>query len=135
MLIDKGDISNYLWVDTKISSDYTFELMQSHIVKKIINHIRLTVYASHKSRKASDEKILMDKEKYSLVRKGIWNYRAAVGMLSYLQGYTRPEISMTVHQCERFCNSLCLMHKCAIRRIAKYLVRTSIYVDLPYGNW
>ena len=37
------------------------------------------------------------KEKYILARKCVYNYREAVGMISYLQGSTRPEISKAVH--------------------------------------
>ena len=55
-------------------------------------------------------------------------------MLNYLQGYTQPEISMTVHQCAQFFNNLHLVHKCTVRRIPKYLIRTSTYVDLSYVN-
>ena len=40
---------------------------------------------------------------------------------------------MTVHQCYRFCNNPGLVQKRAVRRIAKYLVSTSTYVDLPDG--
>ena len=55
-------------------------------------------------------------------------------MLSYLQGLTRPEIAMAVHQCAIFCKYPRLVQVRAIRYIAKYLVRTSIYVDLPNRN-
>ena len=30
------------------------------------------------------------------------NYRQIIGMLTYLQGTTRTDISMAVHQCDRF---------------------------------
>ena len=56
-------------------------------------------------------------------------------MLSYLQGSTRPEISMAVHQCARFCNNTCIVHERTIRCIAKYLASMSTYVDLPDVNW
>ena len=55
-------------------------------------------------------------------------------MLIYIQGSTRPEISMAVHQCARFCNNLRLVHECVTRRIAKYPASTSTYVDLPDRN-
>ena len=43
-------------------------------------------------------------------------------------------ISMAVHQCARFCSNLRLVHQRAVRRITKYLVSMSTYVDLPGGN-
>ena len=48
VLKDKGCISNYLGVNIKKNSDGTFELYQSHLVEKIINHVGLIVSASIK---------------------------------------------------------------------------------------
>ena len=45
-------------------------------------------------------------------------------MLSYLQGLTRPDISMEVHQCARFSNYPRLIHERAVQKIGKYLSET-----------
>ncbi len=42
-------------------------------------------------------------------------------MLSYLQGNTRPNISMPVHQTARFCNEPKLCHEQTVNRIGRYL--------------
>ena len=97
MLADEGDISNYLGVNIKKNSDGTFEFSQLHLVKKIINHVGLTVFASIKARESPARKPSLHKYLSSLGSKCVWNYRAAVGMLIGLQGSTRPEISMAVH--------------------------------------
>ena len=86
MLTDEGDISNYLGFNIKKNSDGKFELSQSHLVEKTINHVGLTVSKSLKSRDTPAGKQLLHKYKSSLGRKYVWNYRSAVGMLSYLQG-------------------------------------------------
>ena len=86
MLTDEGDISNYLGVYIKKNSDGTFKLSQSHLVEKIINHIGLEVFVSLKKRETPTGKPLMHKDKFSLGIKYVWDYREAVGMLSYLQG-------------------------------------------------
>ena len=57
-------------------------------------------------------------------RKLSWKYRTAVGMLTYLQGNTRPEISMAVHQTARFSNDPKLCHEKAIMRLGRYLLHT-----------
>ena len=57
-------------------------------------------------------------------RKCSWNYRQAIGMLNYLQGSTRPDISFAVHQCARFCQEPKLCHERAVRRIGRYLLGT-----------
>jgi hypothetical protein len=46
----------------------------------------------------------------------------AVGMLSYLQGHTRPDIFMPVHQTACFCNDSELSHEQAITQNGQYLL-------------
>ena len=104
-------------------------------MEKIINHGGLEVSTSHKPTDMPSGKPLLNKDGYILVRKCVWNYMAALGILSYLQGSTQQEISMAVHQCARFCNNLLLVHKHAFIRITKYLSSTSTYVDLIDVNW
>ena len=41
---------------------------------------------------------------------------------------------MAIHQCARFFNNPRLVHELAIRRIEKYLMSMSTYVDLLYIN-
>ena len=48
MFTDEGDISIFLGVNIKNNLDGKFKLSQSHLVKRIINHVRLTVYESIK---------------------------------------------------------------------------------------
>ena len=134
MLTNKGDISNYLGVNIKKNSDRTFELLQSNLVEKIINHVRLTVPVSLNSRETPEVKPLLYSDEYSLGRKCMWNYRAEAGMLNYLLGLTRPEIALAVHQCAKFINNPRLMHERVVRIIAKNLASTSTYMDLLDEN-
>ena len=135
MLIDEGDISNYLGVTIKERSDGTFKWSQLYLVDKIINHVGLTMFASLKERETPSWKPLLHKDKSSIGRECVWNYREVVGMLSYIQGLTRAEISMAVHQCAHFWNNPRLVHKQFVRCIAKCPASTYIYVDLLDRNW
>jgi hypothetical protein len=45
-------------------------------------------------------------------------------MLTYLQGNTRPEISMTMHQLAQFCQDPRLSHEQATTRLGRYLAHT-----------
>ena len=45
-------------------------------------------------------------------------------MLGYLQGTTRPDLSMATHQCARFNNDPKLSHERAVKRIVRYLLDT-----------
>eukprot|EP00978_Attheya_sp_CCMP212_P031446 scaffold118838_cov78-Attheya_sp.AAC.1 len=53
-----------------------------------------------------------------------WNYRSIVGMLQYLAGNTRPDISYAVSQVARFSNAPKKSHATAIKTILRYLKRT-----------
>ena len=45
-------------------------------------------------------------------------------MIGYLQGTSRPDISMATHQCARFNENPKLCHERAVKRICKYLLDT-----------
>ena len=87
MLIDEGDISNYIGVNIKKHSYGTFELLQSHLAEKIIKCVRFTVSVSLNSINKPNVKQLLHKDDSSQEIKCVWNYISAVGMLSYLKGY------------------------------------------------
>jgi hypothetical protein len=57
-------------------------------------------------------------------RTQLWNYWSAVGCLSYLQSMSRPDITMAVQQCARFCNNPQREHKEAVKCICRYLLKT-----------
>ena len=46
LMIDEGDISNFIGVNLKKNSDRTFELYQLYLIEKIINHFGLTLSAN-----------------------------------------------------------------------------------------
>ena len=43
-------------------------------------------------------------------------------MLGYLQGTTRPDIAMSIHQCSRLNNDTHLSHERAVKRIGIYIL-------------
>ena len=53
-----------------------------------------------------------------------WDYRSIVGIMLYLVGSTRLDISYAVHQCARFYHSSKRSHKIDVKHIARYLKRT-----------
>jgi hypothetical protein len=78
-----------------------------------------------------------------------WNYRSIVGMLQYLAGNTRPDISYAVSQIARFSSNPKKSHATAVKTILRYLKRTSekgiimkptdgfsinCYVDADFGG-
>ena len=49
-----------------------------------------------------------------------WNYRSIVGMMLYLAGSTRPDISYAARQCERFSHDPESSHELGLNYIAKF---------------
>jgi len=52
-------------------------------------------------------------------------YASILGMLQYLQGHTRPDISFAVSQCSRYIHFHTNMHITALKRIGRYVLKTS----------
>ena len=49
-----------------------------------------------------------------------WDYRSIVGMLLYLVGSTRPNITYAVHQCARFSHNPKHSHEVGVKHIVRY---------------
>ena len=64
-------------------------------------------------------KPLSHKDKDDDLRKHQCNYCQVIGMLNYLSSTTQPDISMTTHQCARFCEDPKAQHELGVRHIGK----------------
>jgi hypothetical protein len=69
-------------------------------------------------------KPLLNKDLEGKLRKKDWKYCTAIVILTYLQGNTRPEISMATHQLAGFCQDSRLSHEQATTRLGRYLAHT-----------
>ena len=67
---------------------------------------------------------LLSRDTDGPARKWKWSYRLVIGILGYLQGSTRPGISMAVHQCARFNAYPMLCHEKEVKRFAHYLLNS-----------
>jgi hypothetical protein len=150
-LTNDGSIKNYLGVEVVKNNDNSIQLKQKFLIERIIDAVNLNKDMTNSSKPTPVTKPLLHKDREGLPRKHEWNYRSLVGMLGYLQGSTRPDISMATHQCARFNNDPKLSHERALYRIVRYLVGTQdkgltfkpddskgleCYVDADFsGNW
>ena len=117
---DDGDLDKYLGVDVKRKKEGSIELTQPHLTERILNQLGMDDAVN--PRPTPVTKPLLHKDLEGLPRKYDWSYRRLVGMLTYLQGTTRPDIAMAVHQTARFSINPMLSHERAIQRIGKYLL-------------
>jgi hypothetical protein len=52
---------------------------------------------------------------YGPDRVDTWNYRSFIGKLNYLANNTRPDSSMAMHQCARYCSNPKALHELAVK--------------------
>ena len=102
--------------------DKSFEIKQPFLIDRILSLLEIDDQVN--SKKTPVSKPLLHKDKEAAPRARSWNYRAAIGMLNYLQESTRPDIVMAVHQCARFPADPRITHERAVIRIGKYLLGT-----------
>ena len=127
ILTDEGDIDKFLGIEIKKLAPNKFELVQPFLIDRIVTLLGLEnneFESSSNSRSTPVARPVLSKDLEGKPRKLPWKYRTAVGMLTYLQGNSRPEIAMAVHQVARFTNDPKLCHEKAIMRIGRYLLHT-----------
>jgi hypothetical protein len=119
----EGTAEGFLGVDL-IRSGSTITLLQTGLIKRIISAVGL---CSSNSTAISTpaEASPLPKDSEGAPASGSFNYAAAVGMLLYLCGHSRPDIAFAVHQCARYTFCPTRRHELALVRIARYLKGTA----------
>ncbi len=98
---DEGDINKFLGIEIKEITKNKFELSQAFLIEQIVNLLGLgpNEFDFHTNAKITPVgKPLLNEDLEGKLCKRDWKYCTAIGMLTYLQGNTRPEISMPTHQ-------------------------------------
>ena len=127
VLTDEGNIDKFLGIEITQIDAKRFKITQPFLTYRIISFLDIDThdYGMETNPKPTPvSKPLLHKDLAGKPRKEDWNYRTAVGMLSYLQANSRPEMSMAVHQTARFCNQPMLLHEKAIKQLGRYLYHT-----------
>jgi hypothetical protein len=121
-LQDEGDISACLGVQvTKDPNNDTITLTQPGLIGQVIQDVGLTDFSKGEETPADS---LLHADKDGAPRHESWNYPSIIGKLNYIANNTRPDISMAVHQCARFCVSPRAIHELAVERVIRYLHTT-----------
>jgi hypothetical protein len=149
-LQDEGSIDKYLGIEISQIDDTSFQLTQPFLIERVTQLLGIDQGRTNE-RLTPVGKPLLNKDLDGVPRKYDWEYRAAIGMLTYLTGSIRPDIAMAVHQCARFSTLPMRSHEQAVMRIGRYLLSTrdkgmvykpdsskglEVYVDADFaGGW
>jgi hypothetical protein len=99
---DKGSIDKYLGVDIKQIDSKSFKLSQPFLIKRITKLLGIENGRTNEKLTPVGKPLLI-KDLDRAPHKYDWNYRGAIGMLTYLTRSVRPDMAMPTHQCARFC--------------------------------
>jgi hypothetical protein len=125
-LTDDGELKDYLGTRFEKKPDGSIELTQPKMIERVLRLVGLDPESTRTKMHdtpASDHKLL-DQDPDGKPRLQSWNYRSAVGALSYIQAMIRPDTTMPVQQCARFSNNPSQEHEEAVKRICRYLLKT-----------
>jgi hypothetical protein len=148
-LKDEGNVSAFLGVQiAKDSKTKSISLTQPSLIEQIIRDVGITQFSKGKETPVDG---ILYPDPDGPPRAETWNYDSVIGKLNYLANNTRPDISMVVHQCARFCTQPMALHEFAVKQIARYLLATKdkgfllkptnrftldMYIDADFaGRW
>ena len=121
-LTREGTFSEYLGIKFEANSSGNVSMTQQGLIKKIIKSMDLEDCNPNRT-PSLKEALGMDTDGPSM--SDTWSYPSVVGMLLYLSGNTRPDITFAVSQVARFTHAPKQSHAIAVKRIARYLAGTS----------
>jgi hypothetical protein len=119
---EESDVAGYLGVliDRDPDND-TITLRQSGLAQRIVEALHLDDDTTS-VRTPADSFLPLDEDGESAHE--IYNYASVAGMLQYLQGHSRPDISFAVSQASRYTFNPKRSHELALERIGRYLKGT-----------
>ena len=147
---DEGAVRDFLGVRINRNDDGTITLTQPQLIDSIIEDLNMQDNTKPRSIPACSTKLL-HKDTDGESTKANFHCRSVIGKLNFLEKSTRPDISVSVHQCTRFQDSPKKSHIQAVRAIGHYMIGTrdkgivmkldhaksfECWVDADFtGNW
>ena len=123
LLEQEDDAAGCLGVTMDKSEDGLLEMKQTGLIDRILEAMGLdSKLATNKWTPAEHKPLVKDEEGEG--PQGTFSYSSVVGMLLYLAGHTRPDISYAVNCCARCMFNPRLSHEKALKRIGRYLKAT-----------
>ena len=117
----EDDVAGFLGVSIINQPDGSIQMTQSGLATKIVEALHI----ENLPRKFTPaETTALVKDEHGDPPELRYNYTSIVGMLQYLQGHSRPDITFTVSQLSRFTHNPKRLHELALERIEQYLKGT-----------
>ena len=117
----EGTFQDYLGIRFSAMPNGAVHMTQMGLIKKIIT---ATGMEACNPNKVPALKACLAKDHDGEAMTDSFNYRSVVGMLLYLSGNTRPDITFAVSQVARFTHAPKKSHATAIKMIVRYLAGT-----------
>ena len=121
-LEEEDDVAGFLGIHINRKNDGTIELTQTGLIDRIVSALNLE---DRSPKETPAEFGALPKDIGGETRNGTYNYASVIGMLLYLSGHSRPDITFAVSQCARFTHSPTRLHEKALERIGLYLKKTN----------
>ena len=147
---DQGDVGDFLGIQVQKQEDGSILLTQPQLIDSIIKDLHLQSSSNGKKTPAVTTSLL-HKDADGPEMMPDFHYRSVIGKLNFLEKSTRPDLSISVHQCARFLEHPKKCHAEAVKRIDRYLLSTrdkgliirptdiwqfDCWVDADFaGNW
>jgi Reverse transcriptase (RNA-dependent DNA polymerase). len=120
-LRNEGEVGDFLGIRIQKKGKDSFVLTQTGLISKVL---AATGMEDCKPVSTPTGKVALGSDLEGDVINEKWKYSTVIGMLLYLSGNTRPDITFAVHQCARYSHNPKQSHAVAVKRILRYLKGT-----------
>jgi hypothetical protein len=118
----EDNVAGFLGVHIDRREDNIIHLTQKGLTKRIMKALNVSDMRT-KETPAKYGALPADKE--GEPPQGTFSCPSVIGMLQYLQGHSRPDITFAVSQCARYTHNTRHLHKKALERSGQYLKGTA----------
>ena len=101
---DQGDVGDFLGIQIQKQADISIHLSQPQLIDSIIKDLHLQLGSNPKTTPAVTS-MLLRKDADGPDMQPEFHSRSVIGKLNFLEKSTRPDISVSIHQCARFSES------------------------------
>ena len=128
---DQGDIGDFLGIQVQKQDDGSIKLTQPQLIESIIkDHLQS---GSNTKKMPAVTTNLLHKDSDGPDMNLDFHYCSVIGKLNFLEKSTRPDISISVHQCARFSERPKRSHAEAVKHIGWYLLSNqSTYISIHF---